>query len=70
MLVLNRSPNQSIKIGDDITVTVLSVQGNKVRFGIDAPQEVPVHRAEVAERIARSRLSPKTNVESSHREVT
>jgi carbon storage regulator len=47
MLVLTRKPNQSIMIGDDIEVSVLSVVGDKVRIGIHAPQEVPVFRTEI-----------------------
>jgi carbon storage regulator len=47
MLVLTRKPNQSIMIGDDIEVSVLSVAGEKVRIGIHAPQEVPVFRTEI-----------------------
>ena len=51
MLVLTRKTNQSIMIGDDIEVTVLSNDGEKVRLGIQAPQAVPVHRIEVYEQI-------------------
>ncbi len=47
MLVLTRKSNQSIMIGDDIEITVLSVMGEKVRIGIQAPREVPVFRKEV-----------------------
>jgi carbon storage regulator len=47
MLVLTRKPNQSIMIGDDIEVSVLSVVGEKVRIGIHAPQDVPVFRTEI-----------------------
>jgi carbon storage regulator len=47
MLVLTRKSNQSIMIGDDIEVSVLSIMGEKVRIGIDAPRSVPVFRKEV-----------------------
>ena len=47
MLVLSRKTNQSIMIGDEIEITVLSVAGDKVRLGIKAPREVPVYRDEV-----------------------
>src|SRR3954454_21624279 len=47
MLVLTRKSNQSIMIGDDIEVSVLSIMGEKVRIGIQAPREVPVFRKEV-----------------------
>ncbi len=49
MLVLTRKTNQSIMIGDDIEISVLSVAGDKVRIGITAPRDVAVHRAEVYE---------------------
>jgi carbon storage regulator len=47
MLVLTRKSNQSIMIGDDIEVSVLSVMGEKVRIGIQAPQKIPVFRKEI-----------------------
>lgn len=47
MLVLTRKPNQSIMIGDNIEVSVLSVVGEKVRIGIHAPQDIPVFRTEI-----------------------
>jgi carbon storage regulator len=47
MLVLTRKTNQSIMIGDEIEISVLSVAGDKVRIGIDAPREIAVFRKEV-----------------------
>lgn len=52
MLILTRRTGETILIGDDVTVTVLGVKGGQVRLGIAAPKETPVHREEVAERIA------------------
>lgn len=51
MLVLTRKTNQSIMIGDETEVTILSVSGDKVRIGIDAPREIAVFRKEVYEAI-------------------
>jgi carbon storage regulator len=51
MLVLTRKLNESIVIGDDIRVTVLSVDRDHVRIGVEAPRSVPVHRAEVHDEI-------------------
>ena len=51
MLVLTRRTKQSIMIGDDIELSVLSVSGEKVRIGIDAPDDVPIFRKEVYARI-------------------
>lgn len=47
MLVLTRKPNQSIMVGDEIEISVLSVVGEKVRIGINAPHDVPVYRKEI-----------------------
>jgi carbon storage regulator len=47
MLVLSRKMNESIVIQDHIKVTVVEIRGDKVRLGIEAPREVPVHRMEV-----------------------
>jgi carbon storage regulator len=47
MLVLTRKSNQSIMIGDDVEVSVLSIMGEKVRIGIQAPRDIPVFRTEV-----------------------
>jgi carbon storage regulator len=54
MLVLSRKRDERIVIGDNIVITVVEVRGDKVRLGIDAPSEVPVHRQEVLEAMRRS----------------
>ena len=51
MLVLSRHKGEEIKIGDDITILVVSIPGDKVRLGIQAPPNVAVHRAEIYEAI-------------------
>lgn len=51
MLVLSRKKNESIVINNDITITVVEIRGDKVRLGISAPKDVPVHRQEVYEAI-------------------
>ena len=53
MLILSRRIGETMMIGDDIVVTVLSVKGNQVRIGIKAPKDVAVHREEIFERIQR-----------------
>lgn len=53
MLVLSRNEDESLRIGDDITVKILRVKGTKVRLGITAPRDVSVHREEVYEAIKR-----------------
>ncbi len=53
MLVLSRHRDESIMIGDDVVVTIVDIRGDKVRLGIDAPQDIPVHRQEVYEAIQR-----------------
>jgi carbon storage regulator len=52
MLVLTRKAGEAIVIGRDIEVTVLEVQGHRVRLGFTGPPEVPIHRTEIHERIA------------------
>jgi carbon storage regulator len=53
MLVLSRTRDESIIIGDNVVVTVVDVRGDKVKLGIEAPQDVTVHRREVYEAIRR-----------------
>jgi carbon storage regulator len=53
MLVLSRKKDESIVINNDITIVVVEIRGDKVRLGVEAPKEVPVHRQEVFEAIAR-----------------
>lgn len=53
MLVLSRHRDESIMIGDNVVVTIVDIRGDKVRLGIDAPNEIPVHRQEVYEAIQR-----------------
>lgn len=53
MLVLSRKKNESIVINDDITIVVIEIRGDKVRLGVEAPKEVPVHRREVYDAIKR-----------------
>ena len=53
MLVLSRHRDESIIIGDDIVITIVDIRGDKVRLGINAPQDIPVHRREFYEAIQR-----------------
>ena len=55
MLVLSRQRDETIIIGDDIEITVVDIRGDKVRLGIDAPREIPIHTREVYEAIQRQR---------------
>jgi carbon storage regulator len=56
MLVLSRKKNESIVINNDITIVVVEIRGDKVRLGIEAPKDVPVHRREVYDAICRNNL--------------
>jgi carbon storage regulator len=53
MLILTRRTGETVMIGNEVTMTVLGVKGNNVRIGINAPQNVPIHREEIYERIKR-----------------
>ena len=55
MLVLSRQRDESIMIGDKVVVTIVDIRGDKVRLGIQAPQEIPVHRQEVYDAIQREK---------------
>jgi carbon storage regulator len=58
MLVLSRKRDERIVIGDNIVITIVDVRGDKVRVGIEAPPEIPVHRQEVAEALKRNAVAP------------
>lgn len=71
MLVLSRQRDESIIIGDDVVITIVDIRGDKVRLGIEAPGEIPVHRREVYEAIQREnrqaeRPEPKETSEPRH----
>jgi carbon storage regulator len=63
MLVLSRKKNESIVINNDIKIVVVEIRGDKVRLGVEAPREVPVHRREVYDAIQRSLESGDAPVE-------
>ena len=63
MLVLTRKTRESLIIGDDIEVTVLSVMGDKVRIGIQAPREIPVYRKEIYLEIAQGKAARASHAE-------
>ena len=70
MLVLSRQRDEEFLIGDDIVITVVDIRGDKVRIGINAPKEIPVHRREVYDAIRRENernreLDSKTPVQDS-----
>ncbi len=63
MLVLSRQRDETIMIGDDIEITIVDIRGDKVRLGINAPSQIPVHRKEVYDAIKQenrraAKLSP------------
>ncbi len=59
MLIFTRRVGETIRIGDDIEVKVLETKGNQVRLGINAPQNIPVHREEVYARIKEEQAGKK-----------
>jgi carbon storage regulator len=63
MLVLTRKTNESIVIRDNIVITVVEIRGDKVRLGIEAPKEVPVHRREIYDKINSPEASKKVSTD-------
>ncbi len=61
MLVLSRKRDEQIIIGDSIVITVVEIRGDKVRLGIEAPMDVPVHRREVYDAIRHTTEQPQQN---------
>ena len=61
MLILTRRGGESLKIGDEVTITVLGIRGSEVRIGVAAPRAIPVHREEVYARIQAEKLSMAAN---------
>jgi carbon storage regulator len=61
MLVLSRKKNESIVIDENIVITVVEVRGDKVRLGIQAPKEVPIHRSEIHAAIRNERAAAEQN---------
>ena len=59
MLVLSRQRDESIMIGDDVEIIIVDVRGDKVRLGITAPKEIPVHRREIYDAIQREKTDKK-----------
>ncbi|HEX2797193.1 MAG TPA: carbon storage regulator CsrA [Immundisolibacter sp.] len=62
MLILTRRAGETLMIGDGIEITVLGTKGNQVRLGVKAPRDVPVHRAEIYERIQQERVGATTEL--------
>lgn len=54
MLILTRKTGESLFVGDDVEITVLSVRGNQVKLGVNAPKEISVHRQEIYQRIKKA----------------
>jgi len=63
MLILTRRVGETLKIGDDVNVTVLGVKGNQVRIGVDAPKSTPVHRQEIWDKIQEEKADGRSDTE-------
>ncbi len=69
MLVLSRKKNESIIINNEITIVVVEIKGDKVRLGVEAPREVPVHRREVYEAIQRGEIEGSRKLSATDRDA-
>ena len=69
MLVLSRQKDESIMVGDNVEITIVDVRGDKVRLGITAPKEIPVHRMEVYEAIQREKREKNEKSEKSEKQT-
>ena len=63
MLILTRRVGETLMIGDDVTITVLSAKGSNIRIGINAPKEVAVHREEIYQKIANQQREEKQDTQ-------
>lgn len=70
MLILSRRVGEALMIGDEVSITVLSVKGKQVRLGIDAPEEISVHREEIYQRIKGEAAGVDIAVDTKHLEET
>lgn len=70
MLVLSRKKNESIVINNDIKIVVVEIRGDKVRLGVEAPREVPVHRREVYDAIQRNNEAFDANAPADSKDVS
>ncbi|MFG0267068.1 MAG: carbon storage regulator CsrA [Rhodopirellula sp. JB055] len=70
MLVLSRKKNESIVINNDIKIVVVEIRGDKVRLGVEAPREVPVHRREVYDAIQRNNEAFDANTPADSNDVS
>ena len=68
MLVLSRQRDESIMIGDNVEIIIVDVRGDKVRLGITAPKEIPVHRREIYDAIQREKRQKKESQEQQEKE--
>lgn len=59
MLILTRKVDEKLRVGDDVTITVISVKGHQVRFGIEAPRDIAVNREEIHQKILKERENAK-----------
>ncbi|MFT5063185.1 MAG: carbon storage regulator [Gammaproteobacteria bacterium] len=64
MLILTRKVGEALRVGDDVSLTVLGIKGSQVRIGIDAPREVAVHREEIYQRVVSAELTEEADEES------